>query len=92
MCPGEREFTSPPDYCNDLNAMHEAWMEVIAKGDLTKSFFQYLYSVINEEPVKEIGYELDDLITCAEVAAMCVNATARQRAEAYLKTINKYAS
>jgi len=61
---------SVPDYCNDLNAMHEA-----------------------EKTLQHYGVFVDKL---AEIMGqprqgiMLVNATAAQRAEAFLRTIGKW--
>jgi len=57
-----------PDYCNDLNAMHEA--EELLKG---KQFEAY-------------GIELNDI----EGSLWGIRATARQRAEAFLRTLGKW--
>jgi hypothetical protein len=56
-----------PNYCNDLNAMHEA------------------EKMLNNEQWVAYGKELSRL----KVFPM-VHATARQRAEAFLKTIGKW--
>lgn len=61
-----------PDYCNDLNAIHEAEM-----ATLKPSLFSG----------REFRQNLLDLCGCA---AMTVHATARQRAEAFLRTIGKW--
>ena len=61
-----------PDYCNDLNAMHEAEKELYArpnKSDGTVWAYVYESHLIN--------------ITTTEIIA-----TAAQRAEAFLKTLN----
>jgi hypothetical protein len=57
-----------PDYCNDLNAMHEA--EESLKG---KQFGAY-------------GNALTDI----EGSLWGIRATARQRAEAFLRTLGKW--
>jgi predicted GTPase len=56
----------PPDYCNDLNAMHEA-----EKSLAYKQFEDYLMELLDfiDEPIL---------------------ATARQRAEAFLRTLGKW--
>lgn len=56
-----------PDYCNDLNAMHEA------------------QKMMNSEQWVAYGKELSRL----KVFPM-VHATARQRAEAFLRTLGKW--
>jgi hypothetical protein len=62
-----------PDYCNDLNAMHEA--EKSLNPSLAGCYGRTLTSIAwqSEQPV---------------FAPM--TATARQRAEAFLRTINKW--
>lgn len=57
-----------PDYCNDLNAMHEA--------ENTLSF---------KTKIDEYYIHL-----CSTSGAMPCYATARQRAEAFLRTLNKW--
>lgn len=66
----------PPDYLNDLNAMHEAW-EALTLAQ-KRQFETELYKVIigNED------YNRND------DAMHITNATARQRAEAFVKTLN----
>ena len=66
-----------PDYCNDLNAMHEA-EPTIKSGSQWLLYVKHLREVTGEP----IGC---DLFVCA-----LVSATARQRAEAFLRTIGKW--
>jgi len=73
-------YYSLPDYCNDLNAMHEAWCSLTLWEH--QEFRHELQAVIayaqeDEEPHKG---------PCHSVC----NATALQRAEAYLRTIGKW--
>jgi hypothetical protein len=63
-----------PDYANDLNAMHEAVMSLPA--DLRVSFNHQLMNMLQPND----PYALDRTI----------NATARQRAEAFLRTLGKW--
>lgn len=60
------------DYCNDLNAMHEA--EKTLKTEHRKRYIHHL-----EGWDRNLGYEWD-----------IATATARQRAEAFLRTIGKW--
>jgi hypothetical protein len=64
----------PPNYCNDLNVMHEA--EKVLKS------FEHL---VNYHAL--LGY-------CGGTTLMrlheCITATARQRAEAFLRTLGKW--
>lgn len=72
-----------PDYCHDLNAMHEA--EKVLKGS------------INDEHSEVSGYS-ENLTTViygdGELESIwfadLIRATASQRAEAFLKTIGKW--
>lgn len=59
-----------PDYCNDLNAMHEAEKVL---PDL-RLYIKFLYLVVS-----------DDLLNTSNEPAF---ATAHQRAEAFLRTLN----
>jgi hypothetical protein len=70
----------PPDYLNDLNAMHEA--EKVLTDDQKRAFaMQWLPCVLiingrySRSQIEEFKF---------------VNATAPQRAEAFLKTLNLY--
>jgi|688.fasta_scaffold19560_12 hypothetical protein len=69
-----------PDCCNDLNAMHEAEKTMVNEP----SYWVKLTEVV-------LGFEYLDFdpsneYSCLEVAS----ASARQRAEAFLKTIGKW--
>ena len=59
-----------PDYCTDLNAMHEA-EKVLDSGELFRGYYLALYDITKS-------------------TRMPVCATARQRAEAFLRTIGKW--
>lgn len=68
-----------PDYCNDLNAMHEA------------------EKMLNDEQMAKYAFELDKAFPpdqqdmFAFSRAYCfVHATAKQRAEAFLRTLKKW--
>jgi hypothetical protein len=78
------------DYVGDLNAMHEAMRKCIARiGDnvLWADYGRALYiAVWNVDPVP-------DKVVCHlqnYLAFDLINATARQRAEAFLRTIGKW--
>jgi hypothetical protein len=62
-----------PDYLNDLNAMHEA--ETVMTDQQRTSYLDKLYEVCNPHSMLNDDWNL----TCA---------TAAQRAEAFLKTLN----
>lgn len=61
-----RGFMPIPNYCADLNAMHEA------EATLGKSFYRM------EAQLKRMA------------GAICFHASARQRAEAFLRTLGKW--
>lgn len=64
-----------PDYCNDLNAMHEAEKVLVEIG--VNKWWTYAGHILRHNP-SPFG---------AETA---IHATARQRAEAFLRTIGKW--
>ena len=73
-----------PDYLNDLNAMREAWFNVIfPKPSLCLEYYQNLCTVVEtkKDGAHIFGVCLYDKVT---------NATAAQRAEAFLRTIGKW--
>ena len=59
-----------PNYCTDLNAMHEA--EKVLANDKWWLFVEWLTDV------------------CGAGVALCISATARQRAGAFLRTLGKW--
>ena len=64
--------THSPDYCHDLNAMHEA--ETTLRD--SEAYLEILKEVCRDH------YQVD--------LRFCVSATARQRAEAFRRTIGKW--
>jgi hypothetical protein len=73
----EAEF---PDYCNDLNAMHEAEQALWDRDWSSRAtFVDHLSRILNPAH----GYHKQDGIDL-------LDATARDRAEAFLKTIGKW--
>jgi hypothetical protein len=72
--PDGKLWTAIPDYPNDLNAMHEAIMAQPVK--IRMSINDKLMHMLNPEA----PYLLDKTI----------NATARQRSEAFLRTLGKW--
>jgi hypothetical protein len=60
------------DFCNDLNAMHEAEASLANDPDQWWLFVEWLTDI------------------CVAGVALCISATARQRAEAFLKTLGKW--
>jgi len=65
--------SDPPDFCRDLNAMHEA--EKIVTSDCNMTYANQLARITNAH------YSDDPAFFCA---------TARQRAEAFLRTLGKW--
>jgi hypothetical protein len=66
-----------PDYCNDLNAMHEA--ENHLPSDKKEDYWYQLY----ENCRRSVFSRVEDNYKM-------LHATAAQRAEAFLRTINKW--
>jgi hypothetical protein len=66
-----------PDYCNDLNAMHEA--ENRLPSDKKEDYWYQLY----ENCRRSVFSRVEDNYKM-------LHSTARQRAEAFLRTINKW--
>jgi len=71
--------TPIPDYCNDLNSMHEAETQLWAKSYGARYDF-----------VHELGKILLPTIGYRAEAVDLLDATARQRAEAFLRTLDKW--
>jgi hypothetical protein len=71
------------DCCNDLNAMHEAEQEQWRKNHNYRYYF--LCELINIV-MPSTGYRAE----AADLLDAILDATARQRAEAFLKTIGKW--
>ena len=75
-----------PDYCNDLNAMHEAEKLLTECADDNYAKFQnYLYH-LETTVCNALGSDSGEEGWSGYIAF----ATARQRAEAFLKTIGKW--
>jgi hypothetical protein len=68
-----------PDYLNDLNAMHEAEKMSLSGSTAWLEFAVNLMRVLEAEQMSELNG-----MTCI------LQATARQRAEAFLRTIGKW--
>ena len=73
----------PPDYANDLNAMHEA--EKSLNPDQTYDYGQFLARLTIGDEFDDEGFTPNGFGYFA-----VVRATARQRAEAFLKTVGKW--
>lgn len=73
-------FALPPNYCNDLNAMHEA-EKVLTAG----SWKEVIHAT------NRYTNELCKVLGCLDTALFqFAHATAAQRAEAFLRTINTH--
>jgi hypothetical protein len=72
MC-GQVFPQSPPDYLNDLNAMHEA--EALLDRYEAKLFEEKLFNILESEVMHTGEFAL-------------IHATAAQKAEAFLKALN----
>jgi hypothetical protein len=73
-----------PDYLNNLNAMHEAEKAFIGDASSAMTFAMYLLRINGQS----ISTEHDDL-NC-DHAWIAAHATAAQRAEAFLRTLDKW--
>ena len=71
-----------PDYLNDLNAMHEA--EKVLSNEQAFTMREHAWSIASFKDGK-CGHASRD-----EQGRNCYNATAAQRAEAFLRTLNLY--
>lgn len=84
--PWNFESSGPPDYLNDLNAMHEAVMSRCNNGKGGQEFGRWLVKIV-------LGYDFDDVPVKHQILnhwelMRLANATASQRAEAFLRTLN----
>jgi len=65
-----------PDYLNDLNAMHEAWLSI--PDEWKSKFERELHCLVIGEHARNFVMHQEQRVT---------NASAAQRAEAFLKTL-----
>lgn len=72
----------PPNYLNDLNAMHEAEKILEWTPERAGRMTDYALALY-----KIVGLEVLDYV---ETSAVLLRATASQRAEAFLKTLNMW--
>ena len=73
-----------PNYCNDLNAMHEAENKLTPFQRIKHGHF--LQEILNEAVVGFVSNYESELKSLSRVAS----APARQRAEAFLRTLGKW--
>ena len=83
--PLERVSREVPDYFSNLNAMHEAEMRLCNSHDASRYAEELVYIVLgaHNDPKKEFVFNRWSLTRLAR-------ATAAQRAEAFLRTIEKW--
>lgn len=80
--------TSVPKFCEDLNKMHEAITHhAISNASESERF----YEAFCENLALVMGFRLGNMLTFCD-AGLIANATARQRSEAFLRTIGKWRS
>jgi len=72
-----------PDYCNDLNAMHEA--EKVKEMAFNSDYAYWLAHIA----VRDRGLE-EDKLNVGDGFEIALTATAAQRAEAFSRTINQW--
>jgi hypothetical protein len=77
----EWHIDSLPDYLNDLNAMHDAEKNFSASSEQMR----YAFNLLNVMKL-QVKYEDDDLNV--DYCWHACRATAAQRAEAFLRTLN----
>jgi hypothetical protein len=93
-CDGQWDFYNPkdvrlPDYCNDLNAMHEA--ERALNIDEEYHYGEELAAMIRRPENTLAGVSEDTVFPLNGWGFYSVaHATARQRAEAFLRTVGKW--
>ncbi len=75
-----------PNYLNNLNAMHEAFLSLPTGSHIT--FGRHLQEVCGEGLVGYVSCYPEDFAGLARIA----HATAAQRAEAFIRTIGKWNS
>lgn len=73
----------PPDYCRDLNAIHAAESKIIDKPEVWNEYVRKVHWVVSEWVAK-------NLVLREQLVGTAIHATARQRAEALLRTIGKW--
>ena len=73
-----------PDYCEDLNAMHEAEKVLIDTGRMME-YGAVLYWIVVPQIARHDDHFIDWMI-----AGYLTSATARQRAEAFLRTLGEW--
>ena len=81
--------TEVPDFCNDLNAMHEVEKTCLTTIPLVTDYGIRLVNILHGEHKK--NPRIEDTSWRIPVVGNCGwFATARQRAEAFLRTVGKW--
>ena len=86
-CNGEERLSKLPDYLNDLNAMHEAVQSLRRNGD------QFQWLQYQQELFRVVWgryFDIGEDYFGSELTWDVIEATAAQRAEAFLKAIGKW--
>jgi hypothetical protein len=84
---GKTNLYLTPDYLNDLNAMHEAWMS--RNDDERIQMHQKLMDIVNRDfPKDKDGFGLRENMPTEHWVILTFEATARQRAEAFLRALD----
>jgi len=77
------------DPLNNLNTMHKAWMW--QPSDIRISMHQILMDIVNRDfPKDRDGYGIRENLHLEHWVILTFEATAAQRAEAFLKTFGKW--
>lgn len=82
----ECSYKPVPDYLNDLNAMHEAEKVLTTRAQISQYVWE-LERLTNWKADYIVGSDGKQYL-CPASYFCCVNATAAQRAEAFLRTLN----
>jgi len=81
-------YLAPPNYCEDLNAMAEAEKEFLKEQTATYYGIKYCSYLTNLRNAATVLGPTGRVIAVNE--SLVVSATARQRAEAFLRTLGKW--
>jgi hypothetical protein len=80
FCNGRRTIVEPKDYCGSLDAMHEA----------EKALSDGQYDIFEQELARVAGFVCHDEWPAPSGLRKVISATAKQRAEAFLRTYDKW--
>jgi hypothetical protein len=75
----ECAYNSGINYCTDLNAMHEAEKTVFGSSNMLVDFMEHLCDATGAVNTSMV-----------DAMVIIIQATAKQRAEAFLKTVGKW--